>query len=410
MLAEQGRTQTPLDGEKDTTGQAYAWGKTARLLTETHFRQAMDDTSGKFVCVDLCSAYPIYREIMTGRHKERCMQQAVRLVGSFIHDLQSPLNKGRLPFVDRFAAVNEGENLKIFRQRLASRELSPRQLMEASIFNLIISSPHLGSSKNEESTLKNHLLSEFANSKEVHHIITEPSGKPGDKGTWGYFQPVILEATLKQALEEILGDFTDEFFDVAAGYFASRLTGRLRKISIVSLDIGDFGDMAREAEESFPKLFSDTLFFRSAAKKGRHIQAAIQALPLARESVSFYSCVEGWPFYRCGLGQEERRDIAKTITTTLKPGGRAVFFPWQMQSGVEEDLNQDRKDLAEIENFWRQEGMIITYYDCGRSELMERMVDRELTLTNHSPVFTEPTDNFVVLVVQKPKCEATPEG
>lgn len=403
MTIERDLTQALAEEEREITGQVYAWGKTARLLTEPHFTQAMDDTSGNFVCVDLCSAYPIYREIMTGRHKERCMQQAVRLVGSFIHDLQSPLNKGRLPFVDRFAAVNEGENLKILRQKLASRELSPRQLMEASIFNLILSPP-------EESALKNHLLSELTNSKETQRVVTEPSGKPGDKGTWGYFQPVALETTLKQELEEILGDFTDEFFDVTAGYFASRLTGRLRKTSIVSLDIADFGDIVREAEESFPKLFSDTLFFRSAAEKDRHIQAAIQALPFARESVSFYSCVEGWPFYRCGLGQKEHLGIARTITATLKPGGRAVFFPWQIQSGAEEDSNQDRQGLAEIENFWREKGMIITYYDCGRLELMERMVDRELTLTNHSPVFAEPTDNFVVLVVQKPKCEAIPEG
>ncbi|OGH41375.1 MAG: hypothetical protein A3H79_04680 [Candidatus Levybacteria bacterium RIFCSPLOWO2_02_FULL_36_8b] len=63
-------------------GDTYSWGKTGRLLTEDAFLAVLNASGEDLWAVDLCSSYPILREIMTGQHKERVHNKARKITPS----------------------------------------------------------------------------------------------------------------------------------------------------------------------------------------------------------------------------------------------------------------------------------------------------------------------------------------
>ena len=71
------------EGTYHSRGTVYSWGRTARKLTEPAFKQVLRGATQDIIAVDLCSSYPLYREIMIGQHKQRRAAQAKKAVALF---------------------------------------------------------------------------------------------------------------------------------------------------------------------------------------------------------------------------------------------------------------------------------------------------------------------------------------
>ena len=78
----------------DVTGHNYAWGKVARNMSEDAIKQALEETDGDFLLVDLCSAFPLLAQILRERHKrERCYSPAKKIVGELAQALETSPKK-----------------------------------------------------------------------------------------------------------------------------------------------------------------------------------------------------------------------------------------------------------------------------------------------------------------------------
>ncbi len=304
-------------------GDTYSWGKTGRLLTEDAFLAVLNASFEDLYVVDLCSSYPILREIMTGQHKERVHSEARKIVGMFIEDLHAPPRKNKLPVI---AGILETDTLVTLRKTLAPKREEARQLLTTPIFDLMLNPP-----PPEDRTAKaisTLLFEKFKNSRVRLDIVIEPEGKSGDKGTWTFIAPNEREKTLPEILNPILGNRTLDFLEGVSAYLGKLLAepNILRGINFLSLDITPLGKIIEDAKKGFPPKMQKTLFFKSAQNSNAHIRANILYLPFLEESIGFFSSIEGWPYYGTPLGIEGNIAVAKQISQQLAPGGKAVFF------------------------------------------------------------------------------------
>lgn len=374
-------------------GGVYAWGKIGRLLTEEAFLVVLNASGEDLWVVDLCSSYPILREIMTGQHKERVHNEARKAVGMFINDLHAPLGKNELLPTGN---INTDTPVAL-RKTLGPKRLKGRQLLTAPIFDLMLNPPPPKDRTPEK--ISSILFEKFQKSRTYLDHIIEPEGKSGDKGTWTFIDRHEGENTLPRILSPILGDETVIFLRDVSLYFGRLLTNpnALRKINFISLDIAPFETIVDDAKKGFPERMQKTLFFKSAQGPGAHIRASVIHLPFPEKSVGFFSSIEGWPYYGMSLGLDGNIAVAKNISVTLAPGGKAVFFPWAMQ-GMHPKI---RPLIEAIEEMWEKDGLVIEKRDFTKGEILEWMSDRELVLSGHSPIL-KTGEVFTSLTLSKP--------
>src|SRR3989344_2548956 len=379
---------------REGPGEAYAWGKTARLLTEPYLMTTLQETTGDFLAVDLCCAYPIYKQIMTGQHRSRRRTEMRKISGAFIDELQGAHKR------DLFSSIQglDALTLKRLRNELAPKDSLSRQLMEGTLFDVMCVESSVGL---DEETIRERLSHGFRFSTKSYEVKTEPFGhNPGDKGTWQYMVPVEEGTTFKKDLTMIMGvRNADALIDDMVEYFAQKLAGNIRGFRVVSLDIQDLKSLSQEAEKSFPKRYRNTRFFRGGRNGNNYIHADVRYLPVKDNSVSFFSCIEGWPFYGTNFELGEHVKIAKRISDALKPGGRGVFFPWSMQA----ETDEHRTILEAVEAVWEEKGITISKTCFDRDQLKGDMSSREYDLVYRSPVFAKGEDKLVSLVLEKPK-------
>lgn len=374
-------------------GNVYAWGKTARLMTESTYFEVRDQIKNDFFAVDLCSSFPYFREIMTGQHKEAMHTEARKVVGGFTYELQSLLQRSKF----RSTAINDKTTLKLLHKELAPKHSLGRELLTAPIFEIMANPPP--SNKRSVELISNALFEKFINSDKRYEFIYEPTGKPGDKGTWEFIAPINTGITLQKIIEPILGSKTEEFIKNASSYLAEKLVleNKLRKITFLSLDNVPLSELIENAKNGFPPRLQNTLFFQSVQKQERHICSDIRSLQFKKNGVGFFSSIEGWPYYGNNFSADTNLDIARRISSQLAPGGKAVFFPWNMQKNqlTSQDL------LFEIEKQWLNLGLSIATIDFTAEKIALNMTDRELMLANHSPILQQ-TGLIRSLILSKP--------
>lgn len=375
-------------------GDTYSWGKTGRILTESAFLAVLNASGEDLLAVDLCSSYPILREIMTGQHKERIHNEARRFTGMFVNDLNAPLGKNKLPFTANFNT----DTLTALRKILTPKRSETRMLLISPIFDLMLNPPPPGNRTPEATSLI--LFEKFNNSNAYLNHVIEPEGKSGDKGTWTFIVRHEGENTLPSILSPILGDETINFLKNLSLYFGKLLANpnTLRGIKFVSLDLAPFGKIVEDAKKGFPPKMQGTLFFKSAQSPSAHIRANILYLPFPEGKVGFFSSIEGWPYYGTFLDPKGNIAVAKQISLQLAPGGKAVFFPWIMQK---DDL-QMHLTLDVIEDMWTENGLKVEKLNFTKDEILAMMSDRELVLSGHSPILQK-GENFTSLTLSKPK-------
>lgn len=253
----------------------------------------------------------------------------------------------------------------------------------------------------DEETIRKRLDHGFRFSTKSYEAKTEsPGHNPGDKGTWQYMVSVEEGTTLKRDLTMIIGERNaDGLIDDMAEYIAQKLAGKIKGFRVIALDFQTLKSLAQEAEISFPKRYRNTRFFKGGRNGNGYVHADVHHLPFRDSSVSFFSCIEGWPFYGTNFEPEDHVEIARRISDALRPGGRAIFFPWSMQA----ETDEHRKCLDAVEEVWDKMGLCVskTYFE--RDQLMGDMSSREYDLIHRSPVFKEGEDKLVLLVIEKPK-------
>ena len=376
-------------------GNAYSWGKIARLRIEPAFMEVLETQRGDVWAVDLCSSYPLLRQIMTGQHMQRLKTEANKLTGTFIDDLHAPARKNKLPF-----AINLPSNIQVsLRKELGPKHSVGRQLLTTAVFKLL--NDTLAPNEKNEKNISKILFDDLRNSKLRVRTTIEPDGKPGNKGNWLFIDFELKEETLFDILEPILGENTEEFLKETANYFASHLEleKKLRKVNFISLDITPFETIIKDAQKTFPPKMRETKFFKSAEENDRHILANVLRLPFLKESVSFFSSIEGWPYYGKPLKSKGNIAVAKQIAAQLAPGGKAVFFPWAIES--EGDFLTRGSWFKKIEKEWLKRGLAIEKVGITRDELLREMSDRELVLSEHSPLLRY-KGIFTSLILSKP--------
>ncbi len=379
-------------------GNAYAWGKTARTVTEDHFF-SVHRTNPDFVAVDLCSAYPFYSKIMRGQLRAKAHKVSRGHVGQL---LDRAFHK-RAKLVGRFSSLQgiSDETILNLREELEEHEDAGRYLLRAPVFELLTTPPpELVGDRSDERTaqIKEYVKQRLYGSSTVYTSIREAPREHAVEG-WHFVLDHNIGSTFSGLMTQILGEETSSaFIDQFSQQLAERLSGSLRTFSMISLDIANFISIRREAKKSFPTGLRHTFFYKSVREPGFHVQADVQQLPFPPESVSFFSCIEGWPFYLGNLGEAVQLSIADQIAQGLQPGGRGVFFPWRFQG----QTVQHRELLKKVEAFWKNLGMGVYHDPYKVSDLTSEMSDREYMLVDRSPVFAERVKNLTALVIEKP--------
>jgi hypothetical protein len=76
-------------------GENWAWLGAPRWIDSR--RAAIKGTTGKFACLDACSAVPLYATMTEGRHFKRCYDKACGIIGQLTefveHRRNAPLNE-----------------------------------------------------------------------------------------------------------------------------------------------------------------------------------------------------------------------------------------------------------------------------------------------------------------------------
>lgn len=372
-------------------GGTYSWGKTSRVRTEPAFMEVYRESLDDIWAVDLCSSYPHYREIMTGQHRQRLRVDARKFGNMFITDLHQP--RKRLPFTNTL----DHETLEKLKRKMVPKKDITRELLNTAIYTLMLNPP--SSKKRNPRSVSNALFDKLMNSDRCLVEVIEPDGTREAKGNWTYITTVGKKVTLKKILGSILGDKTEEFLRETADYLAKKLIYEynLRRVDFISLDNAPFNEIVERAKSGFPPRMQKTLFFHSAQRRDRHVRADVLRLPFSPESISFMTSIEGWPYYFTQSG-EENISIARQISEMLVPGGKAVFFPWQMT----DNFYWTRKWLREIEGEWEKDGLEIKKEGLTTDEMKREMTDREYVLSDHSPLFRY-SGILTTLTLSKPK-------
>ena len=387
-------------GLVDVTGSAYGWGKTARLMSEDIFLDILARTEGDFVFVDLCSALSIFPQMMRERHKERCYVKAKKISGEVAAAIQLPPQKIPDAFGEQSVIEKSPPGvLRRLRETLAPQKALARKIITSIIQEVLYTTPTLnGSEEEQEARLVELFLKSFESSDIVYEDVFELREKVG-RGGWEIKVPCHTGVTVRDELKSVLGEVDGDIFAKTLAFFiAKKSLPHIRGFQIVSVDVIDPNILREEGQKSFPKGFRSTEFYRRIEGMENHVRADVSQLPLQKDSVNFFTSFEGWPFYRTGSTASEMR-LARNISESLKPGGKAFFFPWLVQGHTSEDEQR----LETIKAYWQSLGLTFTTQEYSRQHLIEVMGDRELVLVDHSPVFAEPTDAFQVLVLEKPK-------
>lgn len=389
-----------LIGDDQVTGSAYAWGKTARIVCQPFYQQAVENTQGPVVTLDLCSSYPIWPQILREEHRMNCFDNAGVFVGLAVRAIQD--KHAELLGVPIPSLLKLEDNAKRrLRDKVSPRKSTPRLLMQAALGDLL-SSPPITTDRSEAIEIgTRRLMSKFASSVVIWNRVFELEELVG-RGRW----EILIERsgikTFNQEIENLVGDARQASrisADIAA-FLSTMSAFMFRQHQVFSVDFADPDTLRANAAESFPGYIKKTEFFQKAGRLKDHVTADIFHAPFNPESATFLSCVEGYPFYFKDLSPEGHAYIADTAAELLKPGGKAVFFPWHIYGF----RNGGRRVLNNIEGHWRNAGLRVRKKSYYKGDLEAQMGDRETMLTMRSPVFADSTrSNLTALILEKPK-------
>jgi hypothetical protein len=401
-------------------GKRYAWGKTGREMCSPHYKAARDDAEGDFVTVDLCSSTPMLSQIWREDHRRACYEESMRATGPLAQALDrkpyhSPLTSVR--------SLNEHTATEL-KNAFGPKYAPLRQLLVATAHEILHNPPTLKPWRDQKAYLAAYIKHSLVTSTNIYSMQFERERMIG-RGRWQILMPVDIGVTFAAGVESIVGaeniSFIDSFLDEVSHQIADHCLPRLRKFLAVSLDCDDPETIFQESESSFPRDYWNTEFFNRITDFNGHVVADVMpkmkhkdememrrkgkeprpGLPFRPGSVSFISSVEGWPFFFRTTSKKNHFLFAESVAEVLKPGGRAVFFPFEMWN----QSKRDKSTLDQIKKYWKSMGMLVLEERVSGQELIDRMSDREMALTHLSPVFQRRHAMHTILILVKPRME-----
>ena len=386
--------------QQKTEGISYAWGRTARLVCQNDFVRSYLNTKGDFVSLDLCSAFPMWPQILRELHRDNCFTHSVEIVDEFMEEMSS--EAGQTSWIAELDPKFKKNFLKTFsRPRI-------RNTLHIAIQDTLYSPPNVddkSDAQNIEQELANIFLYRFKN-RVVTRERSYHKDFPGEK-----IREITKWRTFEEEVKLLRGEKeADLFIQNLATWVAPRCLPYLRNFRALSLDVEDHHKLLRDAGKFFSQAVKDfSNFFGQTASFRDHFRADALRPPFAPNSISFISSIEGYPWlfsdipldWDTGKSNDpgSHLNFADYIKDTLKPGGRAVFFPWTTR----ENKPNDASILKFVARYWSFVGMNVyrRKYDSGK--LLEGMGDRERVLAAMSPLFTDFKDELYALIVEKPK-------
>lgn len=381
----------------------YGWGTTARTLCERHIADTYASTEKPFVLVDLCSAYPIFAQILRERRREDRFNLAKKIVGQFSNDVDAKpedLSAGlELPSTEKLSK----DEKRSIRNMVSPKNGDVRSLLRAIVTDLLYSPPHF---KHQMSTIekveviRDRISYEMDNRKDHYDRISELPELAHHGGNWSLIVPRRVTKSVRERIAAVTGsEKAEDLLTDFSKNLSARLIPFIEIYEVLTLDLKAPKFIRAGAERSFPDVFKSTKFFRKAGfLDGSHLRANLMAWSFGDERVNVFTCIEGWPFY-FGLEEEACVDIAVNIAKSLKPGGKAVIFPWILSGDY---VPHDKDILARIEELWDSEGLVVKKEEWQKKELEANMTDRELVLLINSPVFKSGDETLTSLILEKP--------
>ncbi len=443
-----------IERENDLDGQHYAWIRLPRWLH--HRRQTIKETTGSFVAVDLCSAFPVYSEMLRSVHFRRCFVKAKNVFANSIEEYSHGESSPR----DGATSINRILKRDVLANFMGKRS-NERALAISVVQQVLYTLQESDVFDDEEATqhrLEDLILSGFVHNTAVYRTLgradtiegrwqmdtVAQSAEQTLLDTLAHLQVLTPESHIvrkqlasvqKLLAEEGLipkGGFrikTDEHMALGYEHAFSFLTDLAHIVSrgilrdnlarpfrAISVDLVDAEQLLVAASSSFDCETKATgLYWRAYnnLKSGRdHLQLDIfdeQDLTFPEESVALFTCFEGWPLHfhlpddSSSESTEQYRQqalaLARRRYSELQKGGRIIIFPWNII-----DKNEiDEAILEDVLETWEMLLADVTIKPYSRRQLYEWMSARERDqLVEHSPLFKTGKKTFYLLIVQKP--------
>ncbi len=381
----------------------YGWGTTARTLCERHITEAYSSTEKPFVLVDLCSAYPIFAQILRERRRDDRFNLAKKIVGQFSNNFEAKPEdlpaRLQMPSVQKL----EKDEKRSIRNMVSPKSGDVRSLLRAIVTDLLYSPPyfeHQMGAKEKADVIAERILDEMKYRRDHYERINELTELTHHGGNWSLIVPRRVTKSVRERIAAIVGDEkTEDLLIDFSRHLGAQIAPDIEVYEVVTLDLKTPKLIRGGAERSFPDVFKSTKFFRKAGfLDGSHLRANLMLWPFGEEAVNVFTCIEGWPFY---FGEEDDAStvIAENMAKSLKPGGKVVIFPWILNG----NYSLGEKDILErAERLWTSMGLAVSKEEWNKKELEANMTDRELVLLTKSPVFNNDLDTLTTLVLEKP--------
>lgn len=427
--------------EQGPQDDAYAWVRLARFLD---FRsEAIGKTEGEILCVDLCSSFPIYAALLRQRQFRATFEAATRITSSLSVAVGRP-DMVDLPYIAEGATSYVRTALSGGLLRVPVDDaLDVKQGLTSVATDMLVNHAEIIASEHDRGE-RQVLAEAIAGSllrAERRFVTRDPNTSGQLEARWHLgFSTKRSERTILQALETMTVPsepktyidtdgrvaVRDKFSKVASRYLGEvgavgvvndlgRFIGRsvaeiARPHRAISVDNRKPSELLSRASSSFEADISGSEMFRDAIDLKDHYEQGIFefAQDQPDDSVTLYTCFEGFPMY-FGSPKDEvaknihRQDLirfATNIHRTLKKGGIALFFPWEAQPQSEDN----RVMLDNLVRHWKRIGAEIELKYYHREEVLEWMTSTERKIAEErSPILRSGEEMIHMLIVRKPK-------
>lgn len=439
---------TPAEQEHPQEDRLYAWRRLAGWLTYSSLDKLYSEHSDITV-VDMCSAFPVYAEMTRDYFKRLAIHKGERTAGRFFVDMQDHNVISGLLTIEELAELDQ---ISLFvRPELSPQEVAVfknlrdtvvpnknsdfRKLVSSVIADLIT---RQADELPDDATLEEMLRHRAQYYKvEDQEISKNDDKQPQENNIAGgrirtTFAIDTGNITPESEIDNNLRDLRiaahlggdkgelaqqyrrrakDLFFRCLVEFTKKHIQDYRRYYSVISVDLEEPEYLKNQARRSFSQDTLKTNLFQRASRMGQagsHIRADAYRPSFKPESIDFFVFIEGWPFYHRDLDPDkftswlaEEKQAGEQIYTAMRPGGEAVFFPWQSYDGIDNHLGVLLKQ-------WQKLGAEVVIEDVSREKILEMAAkDENPHLTRHSPIFGDPDqETFQVLRLHKPQLAA----
>lgn len=356
--------------EATATGNAYAWGGTARRMCLPALEQVLyrKKQAEAITVIDICSSFPILPRILLEEMRQIRMTDVQNIHKSVFEGDTLRLkhaNSSRIQFL--------GSSL-----RGAVLSDSPARPMLESAF---LETLDLFAGKDMDPNIEEYYLEllQCATSYTAKRRVLRTNGQ---EGKWNVLRPVRAE---RSAIQQLIADGADSETIEEMIKSMTQVLGEYlpttHPVRAYSIDIEDPQTLLAEAVRSFPHDYMDTSSYREAAQFRDHVRGDVLNLPFAPNSADIITSVEAAPFYVSGTTVHDAFKFGKDIAQILRPNGTFICLPWS--------IADDSKaiHLKAVQNGMIIEGMATYEVVLPMDEVRARMSARERKLSYRSPVF-----------------------